>query len=296
MGARFRFETVIEKENGTERNCDVRRILRELKETLLNDYYNQVNNFPSNEKTDQIRKIQKRLENQPYVVIPTDKTNSVKTVAIEDYINWVAEHLKENGKEISRSGVVELHANAEEMLKLQKHILSKDEYKYAEETLRSKAIPVPKLLIKDHKTPDDKGFFPTRLVVPATNFTSCFPDLGYRDIKRIFDEKGMNYKSFTIIQAIEVKKKLELLGINKKNVTIASIDAVNMYPSIKFKLVREAIHFFAQDLPEEDQKTVDQCLELIKFGMNGTLLTFIDKYYEYDGDKDVEEKGLTIGG
>jgi GIY-YIG catalytic domain len=34
----------------------------------------------------------------------------------------------------------------------------------------------------------------------------------------------------------------------------------------------------------------------VKFGMSSTLLTFIDKYYEYDGDKDPEEKGLTIGG
>ena len=26
-----------------------------------------------------------------------------------------------------------------------------------------------------------------------------------------------------------------------------------------------------------------------------TLLTFVDKYYEYKGDKDPEEKGLMIG-
>ena len=30
--------------------------------------------------------------------------------------------------------------------------------------------------------------------------------------------------------------------------------------------------------------------------MQSTLLTFVDKYYEYDGDRDPEEKGLTIGG
>jgi hypothetical protein len=35
---------------------------------------------------------------------------------------------------------------------------------------------------------------------------------------------------------------------------------------------------------------------MVKFGMSSTLLTFIDQYYEYDGDKDPEEKGLTIGG
>jgi hypothetical protein len=35
---------------------------------------------------------------------------------------------------------------------------------------------------------------------------------------------------------------------------------------------------------------------MIKFGMGNTLLTFVDKYYEYGGDLDVEDRGLTIGG
>jgi hypothetical protein len=30
--------------------------------------------------------------------------------------------------------------------------------------------------------------------------------------------------------------------------------------------------------------------------MGGTLISFIDKYYKYGGDKPVDEKGLTIGG
>jgi hypothetical protein len=32
------------------------------------------------------------------------------------------------------------------------------------------------------------------------------------------------------------------------------------------------------------------------FGMGNTLITFKDKYFEYDGDQDVNDKGLTIGG
>jgi hypothetical protein len=34
---------------------------------------------------------------------------------------------------------------------------------------------------------------------------------------------------------------------------------------------------------------------MIKFGMGNTLLTFVDKYYEYSGDLDIEDRGLTIG-
>jgi hypothetical protein len=30
--------------------------------------------------------------------------------------------------------------------------------------------------------------------------------------------------------------------------------------------------------------------------MGNTLITFEDKYFEYDGDRDVNDKGLTIGG
>jgi hypothetical protein len=30
--------------------------------------------------------------------------------------------------------------------------------------------------------------------------------------------------------------------------------------------------------------------------MDNCLITFGDKYFEYDGDKDVYDKGLTIGG
>jgi hypothetical protein len=35
---------------------------------------------------------------------------------------------------------------------------------------------------------------------------------------------------------------------------------------------------------------------MIAFGMGNTLLTFVDKYYEYDGERDIMDKGLTIGG
>ena len=35
---------------------------------------------------------------------------------------------------------------------------------------------------------------------------------------------------------------------------------------------------------------------MIGFGMKNTLVCFIDKYYEYGGDMDGEQRGLTIGG
>eukprot|EP00957_Ditylum_brightwellii_P209922 15364353-Ditylum_brightwellii.AAC.1 len=46
------------------------------------------------------------------------------------------------------------------------------------EGLKSWAIPEPQLLIKDHKELKD-GHFPTRLVIPATNFAATFSKIGY---------------------------------------------------------------------------------------------------------------------
>ena len=56
------------------------------------------------------------------------------------------------------------------------------------------------------------------------------------------------------------------------------------------------VTYFAQVLGLEDKEKIDTCLEMDKFGMGNTLLTFIDKYCEYGGEDDVEERGLTIGG
>jgi hypothetical protein len=151
-------------------------------------------------------------------------------------------------------------------------------------------------LIKDHKKADEHGNFPTRLVVPASNFTSSFPKAGYLGIKKIFDENEINYMDKTIIQASDLKEELEKLGIKSNNTTIVSIDAEAYYPSIKLKLVRKAVKFYSEGLNTKEKDTINHCLDMIKFGMCNTLITFEDQYYEYDGGKDPEEKGLTIGG
>ena len=76
--------------------------------------------------------------------------------------------------------------------------------------------------------------------------------------------------------------------------TIASIDAAAMYPSVKFPLVKKAISYFTRKLPKSQQSIVKLCLKLIAFGMSSTLLTFEKKYFEY-GEKGIETKVLAIG-
>ena len=72
-------------------------------------------------------------------------------------------------------------------------ILSDKEFTFLERNLLTKNIPTPQLIIKDHKKVNEFGEYPSRLIVPANNFTSAFPRLGYLGIKRILDLHKINY-------------------------------------------------------------------------------------------------------
>ena len=104
------------------------------------------------------------------------------------------------------------------------------EENFVRQLLATKAIPDPKLLIKDHKTTNEKGKFPTRLVIPATNFTATFSKIGYLGIKRCLDKVKVNYSRFSIVQASDLKERLEEKKLVREEVTIASVYAINMYP------------------------------------------------------------------
>ena len=81
----------------------------------------------------------------------------------------------------------------------------------------------------------------------------------------------------------------------REEVTIASVDAINMYPSIKLATIKKAVRLFARKLNTATKKTINLCLELIHLGMSSTLICFDGEYYEYHGGKK-EEQGLAIGG
>ena len=67
----------------------------------------------------------------------------------------------------------------------------------------------PKLLIKDHKTINKKGKFPTRLLIPAINFTATLSKIGYLGIKMCLDKVKVNYSSVSVVQASDLKERLE---------------------------------------------------------------------------------------
>ena len=85
------------------------------------------------------------------------------------------------------------------------------------------------------------------------------------------------------------------MGLKKEEVTIALVDAINIYPSIKLVTIKKAVRFFARTLTRETKKTINFCLDLIQFGMRSTLISFDGEYYEYHGGE-IEEQGSEIGG
>ena len=62
--------------------------------------------------------------------------------------------------------------------------LCKNEVKHINESLKTKSIPTPKLLIKSHKKLTSKGDLPTRLVIAATHLLANFAKVGYRGLKK----------------------------------------------------------------------------------------------------------------
>ena len=77
--------------------------------------------------------------------------------------------------------------------------------------------------------------------------------------------------------------------------TIASVDAIKLYLSIKISTIKNLVRFFARKFNAATKKTINLCLELIRFGMRSTLISFDGEKYEYHS-REKEEQGLYIGG
>ena len=91
----------------------------------------------------------------------------------------------------------------------------------------------------------------------------------------------MNYSRNSIVQDSDLKERLEELGLKREEVTIASVDAINMYPLIKLATIRKAVRYFARKITRETKTKINLCLDVIQFGISSTLMYSDGKYYEY---------------
>jgi hypothetical protein len=247
-------------------------------------------------KSEAVKMANKNLKLTSTVIIPTDKTNSFRCIHIDDYEKCTTKHLLKNGKEIPGSKLVQVFEDANGLLENLEHIMSEEEYTFVKDSINSKAIPSPKLLIKDpHKEINDNSNFPTRLGVLAINFTTALSKLGYIGIKRMADEAEVNYSWKTMLQPSDLNRRIESLSIRKDRHTIFSLDIEAFYPSVTCGLVERAIEFVSHSLGEKQKVKIKVCLKMKAFGMGNTLLMFINKCYKYDGKQDIQDKGLMIG-
>ena len=239
-----------------------------LKEDFRRQHFKRPNN-----KTREIYKALQKLEKSVSVCVPTDKTNSTRVIKIVDYKRWFSYHLlKADGLPL-RPKVLVLFEDANESLEKLKMEFSVQEENYLRKLLATRAILSSKLLIKDHDTINKKVESPTRLVIPATNFTATFSKIGYLGIKCMLDKGKVNYSRVSVIQASDLKEKLEKLKIKIDEVTIASVGAINMYPSIKISTIKKTVRLFASNLTSATKKKMNLCLELVRFIMSSTLIS-----------------------
>eukprot|EP00957_Ditylum_brightwellii_P128572 9807709-Ditylum_brightwellii.AAC.1 len=129
----------------------------------------------SNEKDKSFNKMFDNLrQDGSVVVVPMDKTNNYITVTVKKFHSWVLGHLSENMDELSQKMIINLHRKAELYATKLKPMLAKGEMDFLNKGTASKAIPQPKLLVKDHKDKEENGDYPARLVLPATNVMAIF--------------------------------------------------------------------------------------------------------------------------
>jgi hypothetical protein len=141
--------------------------LKQLEEELLKQSVDEVkkNNQSEHATSAWVKDVLKDLKQSGRVVVPTDKTNSFRTMEVEKYKEEVNKHLSERAVPIERAKLTEIHDRCADMLEGLEGLISEKEAAFLDEKIKSKAIPQPKILIKDHKKPDEAGNFPTRLVV-----------------------------------------------------------------------------------------------------------------------------------
>ena len=132
-----------------------------------------------------MRRLLQSLEESDIVFFPTDKTNKYESMEKDEYKNLVKEHLKQSAREIERGIVVEICEDAKVLVDAIGFKMSKNEVGHINESLKTKAIPTPNILINAHKKLTSMGEFPTRLVIPATNVSAIFAKVGYRGVKNI---------------------------------------------------------------------------------------------------------------
>jgi hypothetical protein len=119
--------------------------------------------------------------------------------------------------------------------------------------------------------------------------------LASKSIKKSFQRANVLFEKHTLKNSPALKHKFKSMDLRRDDVTIVSLDIKDMYPQCRFKAVKAAVHYYSSCLPPLQQEKIGKCLDILKFSMGNTILSFRDKYYEYGVHPDPDCCGLTIG-
>ena len=205
-------------------------------------------------------------------------------------------HLRRYCNEIPRANLDQIYKDTNTFIDEIDHLCSDGEAQFLRSWCKTKKIPSVHLTVKDHKPVGTNGRHPTRLIVSAHNFTQCLSKLASKSIENSFRRANINFERHTLKNSLALKRKFESMDFTRDNCTIVSLDIKDMYPQCRFKAVKADVRYYSRQLPTLQRERIRQCLEILKFSMGNTIVSFQDKYYEYGVDPDPDRRGLTIGG
>ena len=221
---------------------------------------------------------------------------------IKDIREEMIEHISKKCTEVDVPYLKEVHEKAIALWTKYNGLMSAGESAYLENFINSRDVPVPRIIIKDHKKRKANGRFPSRMLIPATNFSQGAAKLGFNVLKNVFDRNGVPYKKYTINRAQVLKNDVERLDRNAKikmnKDLFAFLDIENMYPSITFWLINKAVrHYSETHVTEEgDLAAIEIGLDMLQFSITNCLIRFQEKYYHYGKQDDPWKCVLAIGG
>ena len=161
-------------------------------------------------------------QNPDWTIAQSGKNNRWIPIEVSYYRKKMMENLDNNCVKIDAKYLERVEAEALILFQDYKPFMDKGEQGYVESWIKSRGVPTPRLLVKDHKDRGNDGFWPVRLVIPATNYTQYFAKMGYKIIKRT--SHGVKYMKYTIKQAKCLKLDLENIG--RKEATMMDKDLV----------------------------------------------------------------------
>ena len=97
------------------------------------------------------------LKKSKTLCVPNYKTNPTHLVLIVDYKWWVNDQLLKVADLALHPKVIGLFDKENKLIEKAKMNISSQEELFIRQSLAMRAIPAPKLLIKDHKTINKKG-------------------------------------------------------------------------------------------------------------------------------------------